>query len=112
MTQSDIRAELSTVVSSGDLRRSLEAMRDVLARDADDTTWEKHKAECRCVCGMADTRARVAVLKELRAVLDALEALPGGKEATAVDGIVARAAAKVTNLADRRENRAAGAASS
>jgi hypothetical protein len=95
----------SKVLSSGDLRQSLEAIRDLLAADADDVTWEKHKAECRCVCGMGDGRTRVAIVKELRAVLDALEALPGGKEATAVDDIVARASAKRDELAARRKNR-------
>jgi|SRR5881394_278771 len=97
MTQSD----LSTVVSGGDLRRSLQAMRDLLARDADDVTWEKHKAECKCVCGMADTRARVAVVKELRAVLDAIEALPEVKEESSLD----RISAGVADIADARKHR-------
>jgi|SRR6185436_9255779 len=108
MTQS----HLSAVVSGGDLRQSLEAIRDLLAADADDVTWEKHKAQCRCVCGMGDGRTRVAIVKELRAVLDALEKLPGGKEATAVDGIVARATAKRDELAARRKNRVSVPASS
>lgn len=105
-------SHLSTVVTRGDLRQSLIAIRDLLAADADDVTWEKHKAECRCVCGMGDGRTRVAIVKELRSVLDALEALPGGKEATAVDGIVARASAKRDELAAKRANRKPAAASS
>jgi hypothetical protein len=105
-------SHLSTVVTRGDLRESLEAIRDLLAGDADDVTWEKHKAECSCVCGMGDGRTRVAIVKELRAVLEALEALPGGKEATAVDGIVARASAKRDELAARRANRVSVPASS
>ena len=108
MTQSD----LSTVVNGGDLAGSLVAIRDLLAADADSTTWDKHKAECKCVCGMVDVRARVAIVKQLHVVLDAIEALPGGKEATAVDGIVARASAKRDELAARRANRVSVPASS
>ncbi len=105
-------SHLSTVVTDGDLRRSLVAIRDLLANDADNVAWERHKAECKCVCGMVDGKTRVAIVKELRAVLEAIEALPGGKEATEVDGIVARASAKRDELAARRKDRMSVSASS
>ena len=110
ITESDDRVGLSTVVSAGDRRQSLEAMRDVLARDANDTTWEKHKAECKCVCGMADTRARVAIIKELRAVLTELATLPNAEEVDDLDRIAADVAAD--ELAAKRANRRPAAASS
>lgn len=108
MTDSD----LSTVVSRGDLRDSLIAIRDLLAADANDLSWEQHKRECSCVCGLVDGKTRVTIVKELRAVLDAIEALPSGKEATAVDGIIARASATVADLAAKRAARRPAAASS
>ena len=55
------------------------------------------------------TWCAAAIVKELRVVLDAIEARPGEREATELDGIVARASAKVDELARRREDRAAGA---
>ena len=112
MTESEDRSQLSTVVSTGDLRLSLEAIRDQLAAVATDALRPKHKRQCFCDCGIGDDRNLVPIYKELRAVIEALDALPGGKEATEVDGIVARAAAKVTNLADRRADRVSVPASS
>src|SRR5689334_529437 len=102
--------DLSTVVATGDLRDSLIAIRDLLAADANDLSWQRHKAECECYCGLVDGKTRVTIVKELRAVLEAIEAIPAGKEATAVDGILARATAKVDELAARRAGRPAGAA--
>src|SRR5688572_25378105 len=114
MTESDPSTvvKLLDVVQRGDLLDSLIAIRDLLADDADSALWDKHRAECKCVCGMVDVRARVAIVKQLHVVLDAIAAKPGAKEATAVDGIVARAAAKRDELAARRANRVSGSASS
>lgn len=96
--------KLADTVAGGDHRDSLVAMRNMLAAEADDVTWEKHKRECRCVCGMGDGRTRVALLKELRAVLDAIEALPAEKEGSRLDDIAANVADEV---AQRRSLRGA-----
>jgi hypothetical protein len=93
------REPLSTVISAGDVRASLVAIRDRLADEIDDIRWSKHKRECRCVCDMADLRALVAVAKELRAVIAAIDALPGSAEVSDLD-----------QLADRRARRLAEAA--
>jgi hypothetical protein len=92
------RESLSTVVGSGDLRASLVAIRDRLADEIDDIRWSKHKRECNCVCGMADVRALVAAVKELRAVIAVIDALPGSAEVSDLD-----------QLADRRARRIAAA---
>lgn len=108
MTEGDIDRVLSAVVTDGDKRRSLVAIRDRLAAEADDVTWEKHKAECRCVCGMGDGRTLVAILKELRTVIDAIDAMPN------VDGQVSRldriAAGRDDEIAERRARRIAATA--
>lgn len=101
--------DLANTVAGGNHRDSLVAMRDMLAAEADDVTWEKHKRECRCVCGMGDGRTRVALLKELRAVLNAIEALPEAEEGSVLDDL---AAAHVDELAPRRAGRFADAAGS
>jgi hypothetical protein len=67
---------VAEVVPEGNRRASLEALRDRLAAELEDTTWEKHKAECRCVCGMGDGRLVAALSKELRSVLAELDAMP------------------------------------
>ena len=108
MTERDLLADLSTVAPD-DRRRWLEALRDRLAREADEVTWDKHKRECTCVCGMGDGRTLVAVLKELRAVLDAIELLPVEQKGSRLDRI---AAARDDELAERRTRRGPAAASS
>lgn len=81
---------LSTVVGHGDRRRSLEAIRDHLARtlEAHDT---EHRRGCECECGPAvtDDRTVAAVAKELRAVITELAALPTGREESKVDDLAA-----------------------
>lgn len=73
---------LASVVAEGDLRGSLEALRDRLAADLD--------------CN--DGRGTAALAKQLVEVLKAIAALPSGKERTIDD-----------ELADRRKDRVAAA---
>lgn len=90
---------LAEVVDSGDYRALLEAMLARLAAEADEVTWDKHKRECICVCGMGDGRTLVAVLKQLDVVARELEALPNPERRS-----------RVVELADRRARRLADAA--
>jgi hypothetical protein len=108
VTQRDLLADLSTVAPN-DRRRWLEGLRDRLAREADENTWDKHKRECTCVCGMGDGRTLVAVLKELRTVVAELDALPGSGEVSELDRLADGVA---DDLATRRKTRIAGAAGS
>lgn len=79
-------AALSDEVSAGDLRRSLEAQRDDLARRLEG----------------AEDRDAAALHKHLTAVLDKLDRLPGGEEVSKLDQI----ADSVTDeLAARRTDR-------
>ena len=100
---------ISRVVPLGDRRDSLIAIRDRLAFETDDLKWSKHRAECHCVCGMTDPRALVALGKELRAVLDAIAALPEGGKRSALDDIVASVAQLDDARRTRRRAAAAGA---
>lgn len=99
---------IAQVVPQGDLRASLEAIRDRLAFETDDTLWAKHKKTCHCECGMGDGRLLVALTKRLSEVLAELSELPveGGK--TNLDSLSAR----VDDLAPRRARRVADSASS
>lgn len=81
MTDSDGGGIVGAV--RGDRRAALEAIRDKLAAELED----------------AEGRDAATVAKELRATLAELEALPGGKEVSAVD-----------DLSDRRAKRRADAA--
>jgi hypothetical protein len=86
-------------VPAGHHRESLEAIRDRLAEETDDTLWAKHKRECNCQCGMADGRLLVALVKELRAVIAELETLPAAKESSTSDQLAARRAARIAGAA-------------
>lgn len=103
-------AKLAEVVSRGDRRRTLEALRDRLAAEADDVTWEKHKRECTCVCGMGDGRTLVAIVKEIRATEAELDKLPGSGEVSDLDRLADGVVADLD--AQRRKGRRAGAAGS
>lgn len=93
------RASITAVVAKGDRRQSLIAMRNRLASEANDVTWAKHKAECRCSCGMGDGRVLVALVKELRAVIAELEALPAPAEESTSDQLAARRQARIADAA-------------
>lgn len=86
---------IAEVVPAGDRRMSLEAIRDRLAAETEDTLWQRHKEECVCVCGMGDGRLLVALVKELRAVIAEVEALPNAKEQSASDQLAARRADRI-----------------
>ncbi|MBB2909313.1 hypothetical protein FHS43_000559 [Streptosporangium becharense] len=80
-----MRRQVSTVIAEGDRRASLEAIRDKLAR-------ELHRAA---------GRDAAVIAKELRAVIADLDALAGGKEASTVDDLTARRAARRADAASR-----------
>lgn len=86
---------VARVVPAGDRRSALVAMRDRLARETDDTLWMRHKAECRCTCGMGDGRLLVALIKELRDVIRELESLPAAKGSSPSDELAERRKARI-----------------
>lgn len=75
--------EVSAVIADGDRRASLEAIRDKLGRELE----------------QAVGRDAATIAKELRAVIAELDALPGGKEASTVDELHARRAARRADAA-------------
>jgi hypothetical protein len=93
---------ITEAVTSGDRRDSLEALRDLLAAELDETG--EHQPDCVCECGTAasrDGRVIVQLTKELRATIAELDALPAGKGVSAVDEVAKRRDAR------RRANAAA-----
>lgn len=91
--------ELAEVIASGDLRASLEAIRDSLAAEVADARRATHKRECSCVCGIGDARVLVAVMKELRAVIAVLDALPNAERKSKSDDLAARRARRLADPA-------------
>lgn len=105
MTTVDVRR----IVSSGDRPSTLRILRDRLAEELDEERAATHRRECTCVCGMGDGRVVVAIIKELRAVVEELDGLPVAEEDTRLDRI---AAARADDLAARRSRRVADATGS
>lgn len=102
---------IAEVIKQGDDRKSLEAMRDRLAEEANDVRWAKHKAECRCSCGIGDGRVLVAIMKEIRAINAEIGKLPPAEGGDPIDGIVA-SVTKLDGARRTRPTRRAGAAGS
>jgi len=98
---------ISSVVPQGDQLRSLIALRDRLAAETDDTTWQRHKAECHCVCGMGDGRLLAALVKELRAVMAEIASMPEAEGRSKLDDIES-AVADLDQHRRSRRSRAAG----
>lgn len=98
---------IAEVVPQGDLRASLEAIRDRLAAETDDLQWSRHKRECFCACGIGDPRSLVALTKRLSEVLAEIAALPAAKDGGSK---LDRISARVDDLADRRARRVPSAA--
>ncbi|MFI6270723.1 hypothetical protein [Micromonospora zamorensis] len=73
----------STVIRTGDRRKSLEAIRDKLAAELDD----------------AFGRDAATIAKELTSVIREIDTLPGGKEVSTVDELTARRAARLADAA-------------
>jgi len=101
--------DVRRIVSSGDRPSTLRILRDRLAEELDEERAATHRRECTCVCGMGDGRVVVAIIKELRAVVEELDGLPVAEEDTRLDRI---AAARADDLAARRSRRVADATGS
>lgn len=86
-------SNIVNAAASGDLRKSLEALRDSLAADIDS----------------AEPRDKAALAKQLRDTLIAIDKLPGGQVKTELDRIAESIPAD--ELAQRRARRQPGAAS-
>lgn len=86
---------IGDVAPLGDRRATLEAIRNRLAAETNDTLWQRHKEECECFCGMGDGRLLVAIVKELRAVVAELEYLPVPSAKSTSDQLAARRAARL-----------------
>jgi hypothetical protein len=93
-------SDLPEIIRTGDRLESLVAVRDRLADEADETRWDQHKSECKCVCGMGDGRTLVAVLKELRVVLAEIDALPNAERKSRSDELAERRARRLAVAAD------------
>jgi len=100
---------VAKVVPEGDRRASLEAIRDRLASETDDTLWAKHKRECNCQCGMGDGRLLVALVKELRETIRELDSIPPASKESTIDRLRTQVAAERDELAAARARRVADA---
>ena len=96
-SNSSSSSSIETVIPGGNRRDSLIAIRDRLALETADTLWQRHKSECHCICGMGDGRMLVSLVKELRAVMDEIEALPGGGEVSKSDELAKRRASRIAD---------------
>ncbi len=100
-------AAVAAVLARGELRASLEALRDRLAVELDDEG--RHRPGCECECGpdAADGRVLASLSKELREVLAAIDALPAAEGGSVVDELAS--ARKARRAAPRRRKAAGGA---
>lgn len=94
--------QVREVIATGDRGESLRALRDRLAEELDEERAATHKRECRCTCGMGDGRVIVALVKELRAVVAELDAMPGVEGASRLDYIAGAVADEVSARRARR----------
>lgn len=103
-------SDLIEAAESGDRRRALESLRDLLAAAMEPVG---HKADCACECGhdpLPSELARNAA--QFRAVLLEIEKLPQAKGATPLDQIEADVADNVIDFAPRLADRQSGTAAS
>ncbi len=98
--------QIADVVATGNRTDSLIALRDRLASELDEERAATHKRECLCTCGMGDGRVAVAISKELRAVMDELDKIPGAQQEDPLDRV---AGAVADELAEKRATRSAPA---
>lgn len=98
------RVDVQEVVQRGDRPSTLRVLRNRLAEELDEERAALHRRECSCTCGMGDGRVVVAIIKELRAVVEELDQLPMDEEESRLDAI---AAARADDLATRRSRRVA-----
>lgn len=91
---------MATVGSARGRRAILDAVRERLVAQIDAGA---HLDDCACECppGTGDGRVLAALVKELRAVLADLDALPGGagEEADPIDGLAAERADRLADAA-------------
>jgi hypothetical protein len=87
---------LSVTVEGGDTRRSLEALRDLIAR-ALDATEVRHHRSCVCDCGPPPPRAGdiAALSLRLADLIGRLDKLPAERRST-VDDLASRRRARRT----------------
>jgi hypothetical protein len=86
---------IEQIVTEGDRRKSLAALRDRLAGELDALS-NVHEGGCGCDCGppAQDGRVVVQLTKELRAVIAELDGLPAAKGVSAVDEVAERREAR------------------
>ncbi len=93
---------IEQIVTEGDRRKSLAALRDRLATELDALS-NVHEEGCGCDCGppAQDGRVVVQLTKELRAVIAELDALPQGKGVSAVDDLAKKRAERRKRAASK-----------
>jgi hypothetical protein len=98
---------IAEVVPEGDLRASLEAMRDALAAQTDEIDLQ-HRQGCRCSCGPRDGQLLAALTKRIEEIVLRIADLPEEEGKSDLD----RLSARVDDLAPRRAARGPGSAAS
>lgn len=85
---------VSEAAASGDRRRALEALRDRLAAEVERVADEGFCVECK-----RGSSSIAPVAKQLRDVLDALDAMPESEGSSVVDDLAARRAERKARAA-------------